>query len=194
MSRRRITRHLGRQGFMLLELIIVISIMSLMTLIVAPRISTYFGNERGSFILLTSVIAKSFDDAFIHGHTNFLVIHLYDPDGALYEYGGDVFSRTNGVSVANIDRNGAITESKNRILRPQAFPGSFRIEEVVLPGGESVKRGNVMVPFYPNGTSDNVIMHILVNDTDRWSVRIFKLKKEPRIYPDYKGFEPQEGS
>ncbi|MCU0822753.1 MAG: hypothetical protein MUC95_09845 [Spirochaetes bacterium] len=48
--------------------------------------------------------------------------------------------------------------------------------------------GNVLIPFYSKGYSDNVILHILVNDEERWSVRIFKLKKEAEILPDYIDF------
>jgi prepilin-type N-terminal cleavage/methylation domain-containing protein len=178
------------KGFTLLEMIIVIVIVSIMALLIAPRITDILGSRRGNFIILTSMIAKTFDDSFIRGNVNFLVVHLYEPNPELEsEANPDIFSRRNGISVVMLDENGKFIDSKNKILQFKEYPESFKIKEVLLSTGEKVTQGNVIIPFYPKGYSDDVILHILVNDEERWSLRIYKLKKEAQIAYNYIDFE-----
>lgn len=177
------------KGFTLLEMIIVMVIISIMALLVAPRLTDILGSRRGNFIILTSIIAKTFDDSFIRGNVNFLIVHLneQDPDS---EPGAnaDIFSRRNGISVVNLDE-GKFVDSKNKLLQFKEYPSSFKIEKVLLSTGEKITQGNVIIPFYPNGNSDDVIVHILVNDEERWSLRMYKLKKEADIAYNYIDFE-----
>lgn len=158
-----------------------------MSLLIIPRISRFFDSKRNNFLTLTTVIAKTFDDSFLKDRTNFLMIHLYEPMEELDEE-NEIFSRTNGISVVTMDREGKFHDSKNRLLKYREFSESFRLEAVVLSTGEKIGTGNVLIPFYPKGYSDNAIIHILVNEEERWSVRIFKLKKEAEIFPDYIDF------
>lgn len=170
-------------------MIIVISILSIMALIVAPRISSFMGRDRGNFIILTSMIAKTFDDSFINERTNFLVLHLNERDLETAQFGEEIFSRDNGVSVVNLGRDGRFSDSSNRLLKYQGFSSSFRLEEVLLQNRETVRQGNVLIPFYPGGFSDNAILHIMVGGDRKWSVRIYKMKKEAEIFPEYIGFD-----
>jgi len=186
-----ISRLSGEDGFTLLELILVISILSVLSLLVFPRISLFFKGERGNFIVLTSIISKTFDEAYLKGDINYLVIHLSQPDHEMLDYGENIFSRTNGISVIKMNEESAFIDSPHPLLRYHAFPGSFKIEEVLFRENESVSRGSVLVPFYPSGISDNVILHILVNGSDRWSVRISRMQKEPSIVPDYITFQDE---
>lgn len=182
----RFTQYLaGNAGFTLLEVIIVIVIISIMTLLVAPRISNFFTGSKGSFIVLTTMLAKTFDDSFVKDRMNFLMVHLNDAGTELHEANQDLFSRRNGISVVTLEDDGKFTDSMNKLLKYREFPSSFKFEEVVLSTGEKVRNGNVVIPFYPQGFSDNVVMHILVNDEDRWSVRLYKLKKEPKAFPGF---------
>lgn len=185
------TRISGEGGFTLLELILVISIFSVMALLVFPRITLFFSNERGNFIVLTSIIAKTFDEAYLKGEMHYLVVHLAQQDNDLLEYGEDIFSRTNGVSVVTIKNRNTFADSPHPLLKFHRFPESFTIEEVLVRGKSPVTRGSVLVPFYPQGASDNVIIHILVNRKDRWSVKISKMLKEPGIEREYINFREQ---
>ncbi|HDP79251.1 MAG TPA: type II secretion system protein [Spirochaetes bacterium] len=187
-----ISRLIGEDGFTLLELILVISILSVLSLLVFPRISLFFKGERGNFIVLTSIISKTFDEAYLKGDINYLVIHLAQPDHEMLDYGENIFSRSNGISVVKMNEESAFVDSSHPLLGYHGFPGSFKIEEVLFRGNESVSRGSVLVPFYPSGISDNVILHILANGTDRWSVKISRMQKEPSILPDYITFQDEQ--
>ena len=179
----------GRGGFTLLELIVVIAIISIMAMLIVPRIPRFAGTDRGSFIILTGIVARCFDDAYLKGNTNYLIVHLYDRGSESGEYDEKIFSRGNGLSVVNMDRLGRFTDSRDRLLAYHRFPDSFKIEEVIVPGADPIREGNVFIPFYPSGSSANAILHILTGGRDRWSVRISRLKKEARITHEYDVFE-----
>jgi prepilin-type N-terminal cleavage/methylation domain-containing protein len=183
----------GNKGFTLVELIIVVVILSILSLVVAPRITNIFDSRRSNFTILTTIIAKTFDDSFINERLNFLLIHLFEPgSGTATE--GEVFFRNNGVSVVVRNDNGDYIDHPNKLLQYKQFSDSFRIEEIILSTGEKITEGNVLVPFYPAGYSDNVILHILVDDEERWSVKIFKMRKEPEVVPEYIDFSYKEYS
>jgi prepilin-type N-terminal cleavage/methylation domain-containing protein len=178
------------RGFTLLELVIVLVIVSIMTLLVAPRLSVFLSGSRSNFIILQSIVAKSFDDAFIRNRTNFLVVHMGDSISELTDLDEKIFSRKNGVSVVNFSE-GSFRDSPNPLLKYRRFPGSFRFEEVIMASGEKITSGNVLIPFYPRGHSDDVIVHILANDDERYSMRISKYRKTPKFVPDYVNFDTE---
>jgi prepilin-type N-terminal cleavage/methylation domain-containing protein len=167
-------------GFTLIEIVVVIAIVALMFMIAAPRVSRVFNSQRENFAIFTGMIVRTFDDAFLHNRTNYLTVHLLsaDPEDTLGHK--DVFNRHNGISVLNIVE-GEFVESKLKSLKFKEFSDSFLIEEVLLSTGEKITNGNVMIPFYPQGYSDNVIIHIMVNGGQQWSIRIVKHMKEPKV-------------
>jgi prepilin-type N-terminal cleavage/methylation domain-containing protein len=178
-------------GFTLIELLIVVLILSTISLVVVPRISNVLNSKRSGFLILTNMIAKTFDDSFVNDRLNFVLIHLYEPM-SINENQEKLFSRTNGISIVVRNENGLFEDNKNKLLQYKNFSDSFRIEEVLLSTGEKVTTGNILIPFYPQGQSDNVILHILVNNEESWSLRIYKMRKEPMIFPGYINFSDQK--
>ena len=181
--------YCNMRGFTLLELLIVLVIISILSLVVAPRISVFMSGKRSNTLLISAMIEKTFDDAFINNHTNFFVFHLSNSDNELVDFNETVFSRRNGVSVVNIGKEGKFTESSNKLLQHREFPDSYRLTEAILSSGEKVKRGNILLPFYPQGYSDNLIIHIVVNGSEQYSMILDKFNKRPRIVSDFVDFE-----
>jgi prepilin-type N-terminal cleavage/methylation domain-containing protein len=187
---RRFIRALaGREGFTLIELIVVISIFAVMAMIVAPRIGNYINAERSGLIVIRAVLSKAFDDAFVNGRTNYAVFHLYERDMELSKFNEGVFNRSNAISVLVLGSDGTFQDSPHRLLKHHTFPDSFRLEEVVFSGGQTVRRGNVLVPFYPGGSSDDVVLHVLVNGTEQRTVRMYKFLKDPSVEQGYTAYE-----
>jgi prepilin-type N-terminal cleavage/methylation domain-containing protein len=177
-------------GLTLIEMLIAVTILAILSMVVVPRISNVFDSRRSNFTILTTMIAKTFDDSFVNDRLNFLLLHLHEPMESLDNQDG-IFTRTNGVSVTVQDEKSGFKDSPNKLLQYKSFPDSFRIEEVLLSTGEKITAGNVLIPFYPAGQSDNVILHILVNNEENWSLRIYKLRKEPEIFHGYINFSGQ---
>jgi prepilin-type N-terminal cleavage/methylation domain-containing protein len=168
----------SKDGFTLVELIVVLAIITLMSAMVIPRISVYFGGGKGDILVLRSVIAKTYDNAFLRSEKCFLVIHCSTPDVNLREYDPDkILSRENGVSVAVMNAEGILTDSKNRSLQFRRFPSGFKIDEVILSNGETIKGGSAMIPFDSDGISSDAIIHITIGN-DPYSVVIYRLRKE----------------
>ncbi|MCX7678389.1 MAG: prepilin-type N-terminal cleavage/methylation domain-containing protein [Spirochaetes bacterium] len=190
LSKLRSNIFLDWDGFTLLELIIVLVIISVITLIVAPRLSVFFSSSRTNFMLFASMIEKTFDDAYLKKRTNFLVLHLGEGPSELSEISEKIFSRKNGISVVNFI-DGKFKDSPNPLLSYREFPSSFKLEEVLLSTGEKVTTGNVLIPFYPNGYSDDVIVHIVTND-EKYSFRIRKYQKKPQFAKDFINFDYEE--
>ncbi|MCL1911195.1 MAG: prepilin-type N-terminal cleavage/methylation domain-containing protein [Leptospirales bacterium] len=185
----------NNEGFTLVEILIVIIIISIMALAVVPRMTVFFNSERENTAITTSLIVKTFDDSFLNGNVNYLSIHLHGPwqqqeDPADSE-SADIHSRRNAISVLRLV-DGKFTQHNRNTLKPRDFPDSFRFEEVVLSTGEVIKTGNILVPFYPAGFSDNIILRILLNDSDKISIKIRKFLREPVVVNGYAEFDEIE--
>jgi prepilin-type N-terminal cleavage/methylation domain-containing protein len=179
------------EGFTLIEMVIVIVVVSILFLIVTPRISRVLNSERNSFAILTGMIAKTFDDSFLHNRINYLVVQLNNPNPDEAELNKDISGRRNAVSVMS-SVNRSFVENKRKSLQPREFSSDkFLIEEVLLASGEKLTNGYALIPFYPQGYSDNVILHILVNGEVRRSIRIDKNIKEPEVLEGYVTFESE---
>lgn len=180
----------GHDGFTLVELVVVIAIISILFMIAVPRVSRVFTTQRQHFAVLTGVIVKSFDDAFLHNRTNYLTIYLKTPAASETADLRDDAHRNNGYAVQVIE-DGMLKDHRLTSLRYRSFSDDFIIEEVISQAGGKVTEGRAMIPFYPQGYSDNVIIHILVNGSQQWSVRIDKHMKEPKVIEGYKGYEEE---
>ncbi len=179
---------LNNLGFTLIEMVVVIAVISILAMIAVPRVTKVFSTQRQNFAIFTGMIATTFDDAFLKNRTDFLTIYLTapDPDDALAQK--DVFNRKNGIGVLNYV-NDEFVDTRRKTLSFKEFPQSFLIEGVVTPSGETIRNGNVMIPFYPQGYSDNYIIHVLVNGEQKWSIRIDKHLKEPKVMEGYASLE-----
>lgn len=151
----------------MIELLIVMAIMSLMALVAVPRISAFLGNERQESGLLTAYIASTSDDAFVNGRTNYLCITLSVPDDRNKElFTGKSFT-ANSVAVYILDEM-KLVENSHRILDKRTFSGSFKMKAVYLEGSEAIAMGDVIIPFYSDGSSESFTIEILSGDKTRY--------------------------
>jgi general secretion pathway protein H len=176
--------RLNSRGFTLIEIVVVIAVISILAMIAVPRVTKIFSTQRQNFAIFTGMIASTFDDAFLKNRTDFLTIYLSEPDPDDAMSHKEVFNRKNGIGVLNYV-NGEFVDTRRRTLSFKEFPQSFLIEDVVTPSGETITNGNVMIPFYPQGYSNNYIIHVLVNGEKKWSIRINKHLKEPKVVEGY---------
>lgn len=180
---------LDNRGFTLLELVVVITLLSLLTLAIAPRFTSYLGNQRRHISVVREMIVKTFDDSFTRNRINLLAIHLAIPDNDLTEDENiEILSRTNGISVVTFDAYGQMHDSSNKLLKYQSFPDTFSISRVILSNGTEYTSGTAFVPFFPEGFSDDIIIQISTDDGD-YSVILSKLMKEPYIAGGHLDFE-----
>ena len=175
-------------GFTLIELLVVITLLSIMAAVIMPRISGYLGAGRGNMIALSSIVSKTFDESYLRKKTCFLAIHLNGPSLKAREDKNPVFERQNGTSVLTLGSDGKLEESKKRVLANKQFPSGFTLDEVILSTGEKVTGGTVLIPFYPEGYSEDAIIHV-TSGSDRMSLIIYKMRKEPHVVREHVDFD-----
>jgi prepilin-type N-terminal cleavage/methylation domain-containing protein len=169
--------HLRNDGFTLVEIIVVMAILSVMAITLVPKISAFFGGGRGDLISFQGFVAKTFDNAFLRNETCYLAIHCYSP--ALKSGQQDVLTHENGLSVLVMSDENELVESKRRILSKISFPDSFKIEEVILSTGETIRSGTALISFSADGYSDDTVVHISIHDIP-YSILIYKHLKSPK--------------
>ena len=183
--------YVANEGFTLIEIMIVLALLAVLSVAVAPRVSSYFSSQKKNLYIVSSMISRTFDDSFIRKNQNYLVIHLTTPASEIVDTkNADFMRKTNGISVVTINQEGLISESANPNLKPQMFTGLFSLDEVISESGEHRKEGAVFIPFHPEGYSENFVLYVTVNN-EPMSLINTKFTKTPIIqyghteYDDY---------
>lgn len=144
-------------------MIIVIAILAIMSVIALPKLTAFFGNERKESSIFKAYIEAVTDDTFVHRKTDYLCIHLSRHGEKNSELFDDLYNDDNILNVYELV-NGKFVQSENKILKYRGFSSSFIIDEVILEGGKSILSGNVLIPFYSDGTSAGFIIKIISGD------------------------------
>ena len=172
----------SNRGFTLIELLVVIAILAVMALVALPRISGFLNSQRQDSSLLLAYLTAVSDDAFVSGRTNYLFIHLNLPGDESIFPDGDVFRERNALSVHNLS-DGEFIPNPAKILSPRSFSSSFVFDSVILEGGKIIESGNVIIPFYSDGTSEGFSLKI-VSDENQIFFRKNITGKLPLIQDD----------
>lgn len=151
------------RGFTLLELMVVISIIAIMSVIALPKLTGFIGDDRKELSLLSAYIEAVTDDSFVSRETSYLCIHLSIPDAKNSELFDNSFNDSNMVSVYKFI-NGKFIRNKNEVLKNRSFSSSFILDEVILDGGRVISHGNVFIPFYSDGSSEEFTLKIRTGD------------------------------
>ena len=139
------------------------AILAIMSVIALPKITGFLSNERKESSILKAYIEAVTNDSFVHRKTNYLCIQLSISGEKNSELFDDRFNDNNIVNVYELV-NGKFVQSENKILKHRGFSSSFILDEVILEGGKSVNSGNVLIPFYSDGTSAGFTLKIISGD------------------------------
>ncbi len=179
----------NNHGFTLIELIVVIAVFSILSIVVMPRIINYLSSTRDNFLILSTIVTKAFDDAFINHRTNFIVIHCLNSENEIQDISNPIFERNNGISVVILNDKSEFIDSPNKLLKYRGFPDSFAIKQILLPDATVYTEGNVIIPLYPSGFTSGAIIHIVTNNEEEWSVIINPYIKTPKVLKGFTTYE-----
>ena len=118
-----------------------------------PKFLSFLGDERRESIIFKAYIEAVANNSVINCKTNYLCINLSKPGNKDSEFAENQYSDSNALVVYDLI-DGKFIQSKNQLLKPRNFSSSFILSEVILEGGRSVTSGNVLVPFYSDGSSE----------------------------------------
>ena len=159
-------------GFTLIELIIVMAIIAIMSVVALPKISGILGNQRKESAILKAYIEAVTDDSFVQRKINYLSINLSKPGNKDSELFDEKYKENNIVIVYELN-NGKFVQNKSNVLKHRGFSSSFILEEVILEGGKSITSGNVLIPFYSDGSSAGFVLKAGSSDS-----KIFFIKNK----------------
>jgi len=148
------------------------AILAIMSVVALPKLTSFFGNERKESSLLKAYIEAVTDDSFMHRKTNYLCVHLSKTGNKNPELFDEAFSENNIINVYELN-DGKFVSNTNKILKKRGFSTSFILDEVILEGGKTISSGNVLIPFYSDGTSSGFIIKIKSGDS-----KIFLIKNK----------------
>lgn len=152
------------KGFTLIEVMVVIAILTIMSVIALPKLTGFLGDKRKETSILKAYIEAVTDDSFVKRKTNYLCINLSRAGNKNSELFDERYNDTNIVNVYELN-DGKFINNTNKVLKDRGFSSSFILDEVILEGGKSITSGNVLIPFYSDGTSTSFMIKIISGDS-----------------------------
>jgi len=145
----------NNKGFTFIELIVVIAIFAIVLAIALPRFSSFLGNERKELVIFKAYIETVVNNSFVNCKTNYLCINLskYEDKDKDLKFTDYQYSVSNSLVVYELI-DGKFIQSKSQLLKPRNFSSSFILSAVILEGDKIITSGNVLIPFYSDGSSE----------------------------------------
>ncbi len=162
------------QGFTLIELIVVISIISVLLAFSLPRLDASFFSDKdrkiSTWILLKVKLLK---EQAVQEQTLF-VLNVDLDEGTMWTSAGPMTDETPKTDEFKV-------------------PSGFEIMDVAVPGDDpnddkKVSRGVAEINFYRQGYSDKAIIHLRDRDNNQFSYLIEPFLPHVKIVEEYVGF------
>ena len=170
----------NNRGFTFVELIVIVAIFALMLSFTIPKLISLSGNDRKESVIFKAYIEAITENSFVNCKTNYLCINLSNDEDKDKDskFSGSQYTDTNALVVYELI-DWEFRQSKSQLLKARNFSSSFILSEVILEGGRSITSGNVLIPFYSDGSSEGFKIKILSNDS---TIILSKDKNSKRVY------------
>ncbi|MBS3758500.1 MAG: type II secretion system protein [Desulfobacterales bacterium] len=167
-------QYKGR-GFTLIELIVVITLISIMMFFAAPRLSTNMlsSDERqvSKWIVLT---VKSLKKNAVRGQIRH-ILHVDLDNNKLWT----------SVDVPQID---ALEEMAQKKKGSYEMPDGFQLLDVQYPDGRKEDSGVAEICFFKKGYSDHAMIHLEDDDANRMTYEVEPFLLHVQIHEEYLEF------
>ena len=160
-------------GFTLIELIVVISLMGIIIFVAVPRFhnETMTDNTKkvARWIMITSqsLKEKSFSEQKLY------TMHI------------DMESRQFWVTGESMSEEDVLKTGQQQFL----IPDDVEVLDVEFPDNNKIISGLADICFYPDGHSDMALIHIRNDDNNQFSLIIEPFLSKVKLYEKYSDFE-----
>lgn len=157
-------------GFTLIELMVVIAILSMVVLVVLPRLpSTESGKLRSSARSLASGIRFLSDQAVTT--KSIYRMHLSLADSTIV--------------VKKLTAGGEETTADDQFLNKRFIAEGITIEDVIIPRLGKVADGEVIVHFGPGGLGEFTTVHLKGNSSEHYTVTAYPNNGKVKVEQGY---------
>ncbi len=164
--------HANLEGFTLMELIVVVTLLSILLVFAIPRFETNVfldDASRSSRWIIGKI--QMLKESAMRDQKQY-VLHFNLDTNEVWE--------TNE-SMSPEDQEQAMLDSSE-------IPGGLRVIDVAYPNRETVNSGMADIRFFKGGYSDKALIHTEEDET-RWSFLVEPFLSEVRLIEGYAGFE-----
>ncbi len=175
-------------GFTLIELIVVITIISLMLVFALPNFQSFItdsSKKTSRWIILT---VKFLKQSAIHEQKLYTLHIGIDQNKMWYTDEGEP-EEENSKDLEDEIEKSAFEETESPIKGEYKLPKDFKILDVEYPGDDKVSSGEAALDFYKKGYSDKAIIHIEDEDDNQYSYMIEPFLLRVKMVKDYISFE-----
>lgn len=171
-SRQRTTEPPHRNGFTLMELIVVMALLGIMLIFTVPRFNeTLFLDEAKTNSRWIIGKIQALKEAAIRNQKQYS-LHINLDTEQFWE----------------TDASMSAEDLENAALNASSLPSGLKIADIEYPVRGKINSGQTDITFYKNGTSDKVLIHI--QDGDQYeSYLIEPFLSEVTRYEIYASFE-----
>lgn len=170
----------NHQGFTLIELIVVISLISILLAFALPKLNVSFVTDHqrklSTWIVLT---VKSLKENALRDQTLYVLNLDFDNQQMWTE---------KSVTKEETPEEKAVEEKKAPEENKYSLPEGYRLMDVEFVDDKKIKEGIVPIHFYPKGYSDKAIIHVQDENDNRSSYLIESFISHVKIHEEYIDF------
>ena len=169
------------RGFTLIELIVVITLISVMMFFAVPRLNTNLltsdSRSVSKWMLLT---VKGLKQKSLREQTP----HVLQVDLDNQKLSGGAEMKGDSEAPEAMDAFEELDAGKKQAGKSEELelPDGFRLIDVAFPGKTPVSSGIAEIRFYPEGYSDHVLIHMEDRDADRITFEIAPFLPQVQIH------------
>lgn len=192
-----IRSHPGlRAGFTLIEIMVVLAIIGGVMAVVAPKLVNSKSKMKDSVREFATITRDVHNAARLFNSTYRIVLDLDEEDGHSYkiesapgnvttmsEEQEEELDKQMSAAKEKLEAKNQFSEDSRIIKKPVKLPKNFFVGTVEFGGrAKAITEGAARIYFYPQGLTDQAVVHFTDRKTLNWTVTIHPITGRAHIY------------
>lgn len=191
-----------RNGFTLIEILVVIVILALVTLVAIPVVDRVFRDKIKSAVMRIAGMSRYIYSEAVLKHRVYRMVIDLDQNAYFVEYSNKdvvLLSPEEEAELRRKEADGDLTDEEKKKLTPftadsakfsgpkKLPPGVVFMDVMKEKAGKAVTGGKVYIHFFPNGHAERAIIHLREESGDdvTYSLVIKSITGQMQLFHDY---------